>query len=267
MPSMEISSTSRSASTSSSSATAPAGPSTGVDGVATDSGATAVMRQILAHRARSVHSAGVDIAGRAPRGEHTGESRGAGRPPVTTRLEIERVALALFADRGFDETTVEDIDAAAGISRRTFFRYFATKNDVVWGDFDDGLRHFADSLDAADPGQPWRDALRVAVVDFNSLDPELVPLHRDRMELILHVPALQAYATLMYARWRDVVTRFVAERTGAKPDELHPRLVGHTTLAAAVAAYEQWLAEPGSDLTALLDASMRWLAGEDPTHG
>jgi mycofactocin system transcriptional regulator len=191
---------------------------------------------------------------------------------MTTRLEIERVAFALFADRGFDETTVEDIAAAAGISRRTFFRYFASKNDVVWGDFDAGLQHFADALDAADAGQPWMDALRLAVVDFNSLDPELVPLHRDRMELILHVPALQAYATLMYARWRDVVTRFVAERTGAKSDELHPRLVGHTTLAAAVAAYEQWLAEPGTDLAVLLDAAMQLLseglglAGEDRPH-
>jgi len=193
--------------------------------------------------------------------------RGAGRPPVTTRLEIERVAFALFAERGFDETTVEDIAAAAGISRRTFFRYFASKNDVVWGEFDAGLRHFADSLGAADPAQPWMDALRDAVVDFNSLEPELIGVHRDRMELILHVPALQAYATLMYARWRQVVTVFVAERTGAKPDDLHPRLVGHTALAAAVAAYEQWLAEPGSDLADLLGRSMRWLAGEDRPHG
>jgi len=186
---------------------------------------------------------------------------------LTTRLEIERVAFALFARRGFDETTVDDIASAAGIGRRTFFRYFASKNDVVWGDFDAGLRHFADALDEADPGQPWMEALRAAVVDFNSLDPALVPLHRDRMDLILHVPALQAYATLMYARWRDVVTRFVAERTGEKPDDLHPRLVGHTALAAAVAAYEQWLAEPESDLADLLDASMRWLAGEDRPHG
>ena len=177
------------------------------------------------------------------------------------------MAFALFAERGFEETTVEDIAAAAGISRRTFFRYFASKNDVVWGEFDVGLRHFAESLAAAAPDQPWMDALRVAVVGFNSLDPVLVPLHRDRMELILHVPALQAYATLMYARWRDVVTRFVAGRTGAEPDDLHPRLVGHTALAAAVAAYEQWLAEPGSDLAQLLDASMRWLAGEDRAHG
>src|SRR4051794_36114776 len=259
MPSIEISSTSRSARIRSSSATAAEESSTG----ATASGTTAVMREILAHGARSVHSAGVDpeedTASRAP--------RGAGRPPVTTRLEIERVAFALFAERGFDETTVEDIAAAAGIGRRTFFRYFASKNDVVWGEFDAGLRHFAETLDAAGPEQPWMDALRAAVVDFNSLDPELVPLHRDRMELILHVPALQAYATLMYARWREVVTRFVADRTGAKPDDLHPRLVGHTALAAAVAAYEQWLAEPDSNLAELLDASMRWLAGEDRAHG
>lgn len=192
--------------------------------------------------------------------------RGAGRPPATTREDIERVAFALFARQGFDETTVEDIAAAAGIGRRTFFRYFATKNDVVWGEFDTGLGHFRMVLDAADPSRPWADALRAAVVDFNALAPEQVPLHRDRMELILHVPALQAHATLMYARWREVVTDFVAARTGAKPADLLPRLVGHATLAAAVAAYEQWLAEPGTPLHVLLDECMRWLAGEDRSH-
>ena len=190
----------------------------------------------------------------------------AGRPPATTRAEIEAAAFDLFARKGFDETTVEDIAASAGIGRRTFFRYFGSKNDVVWGEFDTGLEHFRHVLESADPEQPWMDELRAAVVDFNALAPEQVAVHRARMELILHVPALQAYATLMYARWRGVVTEFVAARTGSKPDELLPRLVGHATLAAAVAAYEQWLAEPGAALDRLLDASMRWLAGEDRPH-
>ena len=190
----------------------------------------------------------------------------AGRPPATTRADIEAAAFALFARNGFEETTVEDIAAGAGIGRRTFFRYFASKNDVVWGEFDTGLEHLREALESADPDQPWMDELRAAVVDFNALTPEQVPVHRARMELILHVPALQAHATLMYARWREVVTQFVAARTGTKPGELLPRLVGHATLAAAVAAYEQWLAEPGTRLDALLDASMRWLAGEDRPH-
>jgi hypothetical protein len=83
------------------------------------------------------------------------------------------------------------------------------------------------------------------------------------MELILHVPALQAYSTLMYARWRDVVAEFVATRTGEHPDDFGPRLVGHAALAGAVAAYEQWLAEPDADLPALLGEAMRWVTRQD----
>ena len=187
----------------------------------------------------------------------------AGRPPATTRGQIEAVAFELFARNGFDETTVEDIAAAAGIGRRTFFRYFGSKNDVVWGEFDAGLEHFRTALDGAGSAQPWMEQLRAAVVAFNALDPQQVAVHRARMDLILHVPALQAYATLMYARWREIVTTFVARRTGERPGDLLPRLVGHATLAAAVAAYEQWLAEPGVELDHLLDECMRWLAGED----
>ncbi|TAL19122.1 MAG: TetR family transcriptional regulator, partial [Frankiales bacterium] len=64
----------------------------------------------------------------------------AGRPPATSRAELEVAALELFHRDGFDGTTVDRIAEAAGVSRRTFFRYYASKNDVVWGDFDAGLR-------------------------------------------------------------------------------------------------------------------------------
>ena len=187
----------------------------------------------------------------------------AGRPPASSRAEIEAVALRLFTDRGFDETTVDDIATEAGIGRRTFFRYFRSKNDVIWGEFDAGLERLRESLRAAPPDDDWWTALRRAVVEFNQLDPDEVPLHRVRMELILHVPALQAYSTLMYGAWRDVVAEFVAERTGTKPDDFEPALVGHTALAAAVAAYEQWLREPSRSLDRLLDEAMAWLAGHD----
>src|SRR3954453_9992654 len=202
------------------------------------------MREILAHGARSVHSAGVDpeedTASRAP--------RGAGRPPVTTRLEIERVAFALFAERGFDETTVEDIAAAAGIGRRTFFRYFASKNDVVWGDWDVALAHFRSALEALPPDVPLLDGLRDAVKAFNLLPEGAEAQHRVRMAMVLHTPALQAHSTLRYAGWRTVVAEHVAARTGRSVADLPCQLLAHQVLACCVAAYEQWLADSSADL-------------------
>jgi hypothetical protein len=98
-------------------------------------------------------------------------------------------------------------------------------------------------------------ALTDAVVRFNALPPDAVPAHRQRMALILHVPALQAHSTLRYADWRGVVARFAASRLALPVDALEPQLVGHVTLAAAVAAYEQWLAHESSDLATLLIAA------------
>jgi mycofactocin system transcriptional regulator len=184
-----------------------------------------------------------------------------GRPGATSRAELELVARELFAERGFDATTVDDIAAAAGIGRRTFFRYFASKNDVVWGDFEQGLTDLRARLRRTDPAQPLRTALHEAVLAFNALEPEGVAWHRDRMALILRVPALQAHSTLRYAAWRAVVAEFAALRLGARPDDLLPRLVGHLCLGAALTAYEQWLAEPGADLAVLLDAALGALDG------
>ena len=194
-----------------------------------------------------------------------------GRPPVTTRDELERVAMLLFSERGFDATTVDDIAAAAGIGRRTFFRYFGSKNDVVWGRFAEGLTDFRASLAATNADVPLGEALRQAIVAFNALAPEQVAVHRQRMSLILTVSSLQAHSTLMYAEWRAAVSDFVATRTGAGPEDLMPRLAGHLMLGAAVSAYEQWLADDAADLARLLDttvvqAAASIAAGQERVH-
>jgi mycofactocin system transcriptional regulator len=198
---------------------------------------------------------------------HTRSSRArAGRPNVTSREELERLAFELFARDGFEATTIDDIAAAAGIARRTFFRYHASKNDLVWGDFDRQLERLRDLLDACPQGQPMMDALRETVVSFNRFDFNEVPWHRRRMELILRVPTLQADSTLRFTAWRTLVSEFVARRTGQPSSALLPRQVGHAVLATAVAAYEQWLEEDDSQLTELLDAAMRELASGFSQH-
>ncbi|RAY17031.1 mycofactocin system transcriptional regulator [Actinomadura craniellae] len=181
-----------------------------------------------------------------------------GRPRVTSRAALERLAFELFARQGFDETTVDDIATAAGIGRRTFFRYFSSKNDLVWGDFEDQLRKLRTLLERTDPDTPMMDAVRRAVVEFNRFDPTDVPWHRQRMQLILGVPTLQADATLRYISWRAVITGFVAERTGLPASAMIPRLAGNVVLAASVAAYEHWLSDEGTAaLSDLMDEAIR----------
>ncbi len=184
-----------------------------------------------------------------------------GRPAVTTRAQLEQVALVLFTERGFDATTVDDIATAAGIGRRTFFRYFASKNDAVWGDFDKSLSELRAHLAAVAPSQPLLDALREAVLGFNAYDPAEMPWHRERMTLILRVPALQAHSTLRYAAWREVVADFAAQRLGQPVDALLPQVVAASCLGAAMTAYEQWLAAPDTQLEQLLDQALRALDG------
>ncbi len=184
----------------------------------------------------------------------------AGRKPVTSRAELEHVAFDLFDRQGFERTTVDDIARAAGIGRRTFFRYFPSKNDVPWGDFETELERMRLRLKTLPPQIPLMEAIRVAIVDFNTFAPEQVGLHRRRMRLILQTPALQAHSTLRYAAWRQVIGEFAAERIGQCPDALTPRTIGYVALGVAIAAYEEWLETNETDLSELMDSAMRQLS-------
>jgi len=180
-----------------------------------------------------------------------------GRRPVTTHADISHAGLELFARHGFEETGVGQVAEAAGISRRTLFRYFPSKNDVPWGDFDaelDRMRRFLAALPAE---TDLAHGLALALVDFNTFPPQEAPWHRQRMALLFAVPALQAHSALKYAGWRAVVAEHVAARTGGIRTDHLPRTAGWLLLGVALAAYEQWLADDDADLLALMRSGSR----------
>ena len=146
------------------------------------------------------------------------EAARVGRRRSTTQDHITDVALDLFASRGFDEVSVDDVAQAAGIARRTLFRYYSSKNAIPWGDFDAHLDHMRDLLDAVPDDVPVSAALRSALLAFNSFDEAETARHRQRMRVILETAALQAHSMTMYAGWRAVVAEFVARRLGVKAD-------------------------------------------------
>ncbi|HUA07583.1 MAG TPA: mycofactocin system transcriptional regulator [Solirubrobacteraceae bacterium] len=182
-----------------------------------------------------------------------------GRPPGTSRSAVSHTALEMFAERGFEETTVDDIAEALGVSRRTLFRYFASKNDMVWGDFDWVLGRLRRCLDATAADEPLQEALRRAAVESNRYEDEQLPELRIRMRLITGVPALQAHSALRYAEWREVIAEWVAKRLECEPGDLVPQTVAHAALGTSMAAFLVWVDDPSSDLVANLERAYRLL--------
>jgi mycofactocin system transcriptional regulator len=182
-----------------------------------------------------------------------------GRPRGTSARTLEEIALRLFTEKGFHETTVDEIAAAAGVSRRTFFRYYDAKSKVLWNEFDREVDTIRATLEDAPDDVPVMDAVRHAVIAANHYRAEDVAELRMRMHLISTVPELAASATIHYDAWERAVAEFVARRTGQPADALYPLAAGRTTLAACRAAYERWSARADADLTVYLDAALRAL--------
>jgi AcrR family transcriptional regulator len=182
------------------------------------------------------------------------------------REQLTAAAITLFQASGYDKTTVDEIAEAAGVARRTFFRHFRSKEDVVFPDHDDCLRRVREHLNDADPTQPPLELMRSAahlVLTTYSDDPALAVR---RYQLIREVESL---------REREITTTSRYQRVFA--DYLHRRLRGrdqqwllHDVAAATVVAthnfvLRQWLRDGGTgDPHARLDAALTTVADAFP---
>ncbi len=175
------------------------------------------------------------------------------RNKARRRERITDAALRLFAERGFEGATIDDIAAAAEVSRRTFFRYFARKEDVIL----DWKRAMAEQLREALAARPSSEApldavhrALAAVAAAYGAQPELT---LGLMRLFESGPELHAGSD--YQAWDAVLTEGIAERLGVDPlrDPL-PRLVATVGFAVLTATVHSWGESGGEqDLTALLD--------------
>ena len=183
-----------------------------------------------------------------------------GRPRGTSARELELIALRLFTEQGFDETTIDQIAATAGVSRRTFFRYYDAKAQVLWHEFDHEVDTIRTLLAESPADLPVLAAVRRAVLAANHYGAEDVPELRMRMYLLSTVPELVASAAIHYDAWERAVTEFVARRMGLPGDSLYPLAVGRAVLATCRAAYDRWATRADADLTVYLDAALGALA-------
>jgi AcrR family transcriptional regulator len=188
--------------------------------------------------------------------------RGAGRPRATSRDALEQLAVELLLEEGYDQVSVGRIAEAAGIGRTTFFRYFPSKADVVWGAFATATERLARLLDDVDPAVPTMTAVSDAVVGSTrgAVDDRGVWL--ERFQLLDTSPALRASAAEHWTAWQATVAAFVAGRTGATPGDVVPAAVAGAVQGTYVAELRSWMR-----LTTEPDALLERLRGSLETVG
>jgi AcrR family transcriptional regulator len=185
------------------------------------------------------------------------------RKKARTRAELQRHALRLFRDQGYATTTVDDIAAAADVSRSTFFRYFPSKEDVVLFDDVDPL---TDAAFAELPaGTPLLVGLRLALrTAFARLEPEKRALEKVRMELVRTVPELAAAVRERGGMSVDAVATAIGEGFGLDPGSLDVQLFAGVVAGARLAAQSLVAREPGRDYVDTLDAVLERLESGIP---
>ena len=185
------------------------------------------------------------------------------RRKALTASELEAAAYRLFGERGFDNVTVDDIAVEADVSRRTFFRYFASKEDVLLADHFVQLARLREAMDARPDDEPIVTALRNSVLSLTSDFEERKEKVVIRARLMRDTPSLQARSLVHQQLWENAMQEMVADRLGVDPvKDLRPGVVAAAALAAMRVAFTLWLTSGcDSDVIALTTEALDLLAG------
>jgi AcrR family transcriptional regulator len=177
------------------------------------------------------------------------------RKKQKTRASIQREAMRLFREQGYEETTIDQIAAAAEISPSTFFNYFPTKEDVVFQDEFDPV--FARVFAGRPADEPVGTALRrtlESAADLFDRDKELI-LARSR--LVLAEPELRARVFEEMEKARDLVSSVIAQRTGRSPADFEIRVTAMIMVMALYEAAREWARGEGrGDFLQLLERAL-----------
>ena len=160
------------------------------------------------------------------------------------REEVSEIAMRLFMSRGFDAVSVDDIAAAANMSQRTFFRYFATKDEIVL-QYERRLRrrlHDAVRLRPADEGPVT--ALKNAFLETSTAVPDQREQARKRGRVLNDAPMLQARVQVVLSEADAELAELLTARMSSMPRRLkesRARIIVVTIFAVAAYAWNEWV--------------------------
>ena len=162
------------------------------------------------------------------------------RKKARTRQALVDAALRLFAERGFEATTVADIADAADVSPRTFFTYFPAKEDVLFAGAKDRIERLRDALAKRAPDESFLDALRRAARDILTDPTFQAEAQRTHMQVIGANPALGARALQDLLAAEQVVAAAIAADLGMDQTDLQPQVAAAAAVNALRGAFMAW---------------------------
>lgn len=181
-----------------------------------------------------------------------------------TQLALADAALALFAERGYDATTIADIAERAGVSPRTFFAHHPSKEHVLFCGDDEQLADLGSAITGRPAGQDTLAALRdwiVAQLEGWNLE-EVATREGLRRRVIDATPVLHAHERQLMARFEVVLRAAVAVDLGETPDDMRPRLVAATAAAALESTRPpEGVSYSTDEVLARIDAALAFLRG------
>ncbi len=175
------------------------------------------------------------------------------RTQQVVRDALSAAAMELFHKRGFEAVTVEEIARAAGVSRRTFFRYYESKEDVMVEVLDRDRERLLAELAARPLDEPPLLALRNALVpaiEYGLTDPDLV---RDTTRLLRETSALRRAVMERRSRFEERIAALMVRRIGTTSQDNTPMLLAFLTRALNDTAFNAWYDDETDDITGLVD--------------
>ncbi len=167
------------------------------------------------------------------------------------RQELATAAMRLFSTKGYEATTVDEIAAAAGVARRTFFRHFRSKEEAIFPDHDDTLVRVQAVLDSAEPGEHPLDTVCRGITEVLRMYAESPEVSVERYRLTREVPALREHEIASVARYDRLFTRYLlghfdeaAHRAG-DDDPLLAEVAASAVVAAHNHVLRRWLRAGG----------------------
>jgi AcrR family transcriptional regulator len=158
----------------------------------------------------------------------------------STHETLRRVALAQFASKGFANVTVTQLAAEAGVSERTFFRHFPTKEAVLFQDYDTHLEWLAQALAQRPTSESLFDAVLASVESFPH-DLELVRQAAIARSTLISAERIAGHLRVVQASFAEVLTDFIKTRyAGLSNLDLVSEVAGATLAAALVVAVQKW---------------------------